>query len=272
MEGIVVDSVVLFLLGSIGGFISGFLGVGGGIIYVPILSYFLSKLGMHGDELVKGILANSLFTIIFSGSISSYKQYKSGNFYGRNILETAVPGIVSVLLMTYLIRNGSWYSITVFNYVFATMLLVIAVRMFRRQKQITETYEVTHLQYGATGFVTGIVTALSGLGGGIIMAPVFTDIFKQDIKKASSISNGVIPILAIAVGIYNLTGEPAIQVHAWQAGYIVFPLVIPMILSAFIFAPIGVVVSHKTSERVIRIVFASFVSLVFLKTMWQIIR
>ena len=58
--------IYIFLLGSIGGFLSGFLGVGGGIVYVPILDYFLTKLGFTDGDLVNAILANSLFTIIFS--------------------------------------------------------------------------------------------------------------------------------------------------------------------------------------------------------------
>ena len=178
------DYFTIFLLGSIGGFLSGFLGVGGGIIYIPILNFYLSKMGLQGDDLVKGLLANSLFTIIFSGSISTYKQYKAGNFFPKQILETSLPGVVSVLITTYLIRNGSWYSYTVFNYVFASMLLLIALRMFSKSKsQIGEEKDATKMQYRITGFITGIVTAMSGLGGGVVMTPVFTDVFKQNIKK-----------------------------------------------------------------------------------------
>ncbi len=264
------DFVLLFAFSSLGGFLSGYLGVGGGIIYVPILTHFLAKFGLQGDDIVKSILANSLFTIIFSGGISSYKQYKKGNFYPSQILITAWPGVISVLMMTYLIRNGEWYSINIFNYVFALLLLVIAVRMFMKKKQAEIIpIEPSKTQYGITGFFTGIVTAMSGLGGGVLMTPVFTDILKQDIKKASSISNGVIPVFAIAVGLYNLSGSDAIQVHAMQSGFIVFPVVLPMILSALIFAPIGVNISHKSSQSMIRIVFAIFVSLVFFKTLWM---
>ena len=70
----ITDYVLLFLLGSFGAFVAGFLGVGGGIIYIPILQHFLSKLNLPDDILVKAILANSLFVIIFSGSVATYKQ------------------------------------------------------------------------------------------------------------------------------------------------------------------------------------------------------
>lgn len=268
-----VDYLIIFLLGSLGGFLSGFLGVGGGIVYVPILDYFLSKLGLTNDDLVKAILANSLFTIIFSGSISSYKQYKLGNFYPREIFFTAITGIVSAVGMTLLIRSGSWYSKTVFSYFFAGMLLVIALRMFgskSKPQHVVNDQKSKATGFSVTGFVAGIITAMSGLGGGVVMTPIFTDILKQDIKKASSISNGVIPFFAVAVGILNLASTPSTYVSNWQVGYIVFPVIVPMILSAMLFAPIGVTYSQKAKPQLIRLVFAIFVTLVFLKTVYAI--
>jgi uncharacterized membrane protein YfcA len=266
------DYIIIFILGSLGGFVSGFLGVGGGIIYIPILDYFLQKMGMKDDVLVKGILANSLFTIIFSGSVASYKQYKMGNFFPKEILQTAIPGMFSALVLTYLIKSGTWYSRTTFLYVFAMMLLVIIVRMFlsRTKEVIEETAEAKNYQYRITGFFAGIITAFSGLGGGVVMTPIFTDVLKQHIKKSSSISNGVIPCFAIVIGIYNLSSKALVNVSEWQVGYIVLPLVLPMIIATFFFAPLGVKISQTTKPHVIRMVFASFVSIVFIKLIYEI--
>ena len=267
------DFIILFFLGSIGAFLSGFLGVGGGIVYIPILDFFLGKLGLSDDNLVKAILANSLFTIVFSGSVSSYKQYRIGNFYPKEILFTAATGAVTAVLMTMLIKSGTWYNKSVFNYVFATMLLVIAVRMFLLSNPSnTEEKQVKPISYYITGFFAGIITAMSGLGGGVVMTPTFTDVFKINIKKASAISNGVIPLFANAVGVLNLSTPATQQVSDWQVGFIVFPVVIPMILSTFLFAPIGVMAAQKVNQKVIRMVFATFVSIVFVKTLLAIIK
>lgn len=265
------DILLLFILGAVGSFISGLLGVGGGIVYVPILDYFLYKLGLRNDELVKGILANSLFTIIFSGIISSRKQYKLNNFFPNEILMTALPGVVSVLLMTVLINTGNWYSKDLFNIVFASLVLLILLRMFYASGKVTpEATPVKTIQYQVTGFFTGIVTALSGLGGGVLMTPLITEWMKQPIKKASSISNGVIPILAIAVGLFNLSLVSPPKVSEWQYGYIVFPIVVPMIFASFIFAPLGVRTSHKGNQQTIRFIFASFLSIILIKLMYEI--
>jgi uncharacterized membrane protein YfcA len=267
-----IDYFILFIFGGLAAFISGFLGVGGGIVYIPVIEYYLRKLGLNPDILVKGILANSLFTIIFSGSVSSYYQYKHGNFFPKQIIQTALPGIVSALFITFLIKNGTWYNKTIFNYVFASMLLLIVGRMYLTKPSVMGSGQGNNkpFSFGITGFIAGIITAFSGLGGGVVMTPVFTDIFKQPIKKASSISNGVIPFFAVAMGIYNLWDKPSQFVSDYQIGYIVLPIVVPLIISTFIFAPIGVAVSQKTSHGIIRFTFASFASLVFIKLIYEL--
>lgn len=267
------DYIILFLLGSLGAFIAGFLGVGGGIVYIPILDYFLSKLGLRDDVLVKGILANSLFTIIFSGAVATYKQYRMKNFFPMEILFTAIPGMLTALIMTYFIKTGSWYSKQAFNYVFIVMLFVIIVRMFFAKTSSTEekvNQKENKLLFSATGLFAGIITALSGLGGGVVMTPIFTDGLKISIKKASSISNGVIPFFAIAIGVYNLSATAPQILPGMQVGFIMLPIVLPMILATFVFAPIGVSVSQKTKPEVIRMVFASFISIVFLKLAYEL--
>ncbi len=267
------DYIILFLLGSLGAFTAGFLGVGGGIIYIPILDYFLSKAGLRDEVLVKAILANSLFVIIFSGVVASYKQYRIKNFYPKEILYTALPGLVTAVFMTYLIKNGTWYSKEAFNYVFGVMLFIIIARMFfsKGQPPLDSSETINPLGLSLTGFFAGFITAFSGLGGGVIMTPIFTDALKMPIKKASSVSNGVIPFFAIAVGVYNVSSVAPVFNAGWQVGYIVMPIVIPMIAATFILAPVGVNYAQKANPKVIRMVFASFVSIVFLKLVWGMI-
>lgn len=267
-----IDISLMTACGALGGFLSGFLGVGGGIVYIPILSIFLPKLGLANDVLVKCILANSLFTIIFSGIISSVKQYQAKNFFPREIVLTAIPGVFTALVLTWLINSGTWYSKQLFNYVFSSMMLLIMLRMFIAKPLNSDVNEDTPAyKYNLTGFFTGMITAFSGLGGGVVMTPVITDVLRQSIRKASSISNGVIPMFAMAIGIYNISAAPTdLRIPAWHWGYVVLPVVLPMIAATFIFAPMGVKMSVRVPQRQIRLVFATFVGLVFIKTVYEI--
>jgi len=267
----ITDYLLILLLSSTGGFMSGFLGVGGGIIFIPILDFYLRKIGLEGGDSVKAILANSLFTIIFSGLFSSYKQFKLGNFFPKEIMYTASTGVISAVGMTAIIKAGTWYNAQLFSYVFAGMLFLITTRMFlSKPKQVIVETTIKPIKYSITGFFAGIITAMSGLGGGVVMTPVFTDWLKVDIRKASSISNGVIPVFAIAVGILNLSTPATVKVSDWQIGFIIFPVVLPMIISSIIFAPLGVSIAQKTPQKYIRVVFASFAMLILLKTLYTI--
>lgn len=268
----VTDFIILFLFGSFGGFMSGFLGVGGGIIYVPVLDYFLSKY-FHDSELVKAVLANSLFVIMFSAAVASYKQYKLGNLFFKEIIQTLLPGIISVVVLQTLINKGTWYSRDVFLYFFLTMLLFVAFKMFLSKPKIiiTENTKADNYKYNITGAFAGIVTAMSGLGGGVIMTPVFTEWMKLDIKKASAISTGVILGFAIVIGILNLNAVPQNYVSDFQFGYILLPIAFPLIIGTFLFAQMGVKTAQKSKSQTIRITFATFASIVLLKVIYEIL-
>lgn len=266
------DFIILFLFGSFGGFMSGYLGVGGGIIYVPVLDYFLSKY-FHDTELVKAVLANSLFVIMFSAAVASYKQYKLGNLFFKEILQTLLPGIVSVVILQTLINKGTWYSRDVFLYFFLSMLLFVVFKMFLSKPKaiIAESTKADNYKYNITGAFAGIVTAMSGLGGGVIMTPVFTEWMKLDIKKASAISTGVILGFAIVIGILNLNVVPKNYVNNFQFGYIILPIALPLIIGTFLFAQMGVKTAQKSKSQTIRIIFASFASIVLLKVIYEIL-
>lgn len=266
------DFIILFLFGSFGGFMSGYLGVGGGIIYVPVLDYFLSKY-FHDTELVKAVLANSLFVIMFSAAIASYKQYKLGNLLFKEIIQTLLPGIVSVVILQTLINRGTWYSRDVFLYFFLTMLLFVVFKMFLSKPKsiIAESTKADNYKYNITGAFAGIVTAMSGLGGGVIMTPVFTEWMKLDIKKASAISTGVILGFAIVIGILNLNAVPQNYVNNFQFGYILLPIALPLIIGTFLFAQMGVKIAQKSKSQTIRIIFACFASIVLFKVIYEIL-
>jgi len=268
----ITEFIVLIFFGSLGGFLSGFLGVGGGIIYLPILDYFLVKY-FHDSELVKAVLANSLFIILFSSAVASYKQYKLGNLFFKEILQTMIPGVLSVIVFHYLINNGNWYSRSVFLYFFLSLLIFVVIKMFFSKHQTVNAKNTKNENYkfNLTGAFTGIVTAMSGLGGGVIMTPIFTEWLKIDIKKASAISTGVIFCFALVIGILNINSKPQNVISQLQIGYIILPIAFPLIIGTFLFAQLGVKTALKTNSKIIKLVFASFASIILLKVIYEIL-
>ena len=87
---------------------------------------------------------------------------------------------------------------------------------------------------------------------------------KMNIKKAKSISLGVIFLTSMAITAYNLFTVPE-QLVGPGKGYILFPIVIPIAIGVFFSTPVGVRMSRKSPAFVISYVFAFFIGVVIIK-------
>jgi uncharacterized membrane protein YfcA len=265
--------LILFFFGLVGGFLSGLLGVGGGIIFVPILTYFLKQLGVDGEELVKYVLANSFATIFFAGVISTYKQKKFSAFYPKQIGLTASLAIVTSTAVSYLIATQNWYSKKAFGILFIGLLVFTVIRFtLMKSNDSVEVEKAPWYKFTITGFFTGIVTALSGLGGGVIMIPLFTQYVKLNIKTASAISIGAIPVIITPVLINYGAVQPQHIWSDWQIGYLLPNLFFPMVAGLLFAAPFGVGVAQKSSDKLLKIIFASLILIVIFNTIGNLIK
>ncbi|MGB0850354.1 MAG: sulfite exporter TauE/SafE family protein [Bacteroidia bacterium] len=263
---------ILIAFGAIGGFISGLLGVGGGIIYVPVLTSVLALYGIDDPELAKFILANSFAATFFAGAISSYKQFKLNSFFPRQIFLTALIAIPSSLGISYLITQGTWYNKQSFSIFFIFILLLMLLRFLTSKKSDVALEEnPENYKFSITGALTGIVSALSGLGGGVIMVPLFTQFVKIDIKKAASISIGVIPVMMVPMILYYGGQHPSYVHSSYQIGYLLPTIFGPLIAGLLFAAPIGVSVGKKASPKFLKIIFASLIVVVIIKTLLNLV-
>ena len=261
------DFVLLVFSGALGGFLSGLLGVGGGIIFIPILEIVFRHYGLEAD-MVKYLLANSLGVIIFTGILNSIKQYQSKNFFFWYIIYTAIPGIATVLLFSQLIAMGNWYDKKTFNLVFAAMLIPGLLRLFKDRKQESSDVESkpTKSGFALTGMVTGMFTAFSGLGGGVIMIPAFVNRLKLPIKVATSVSAGVVPFFALPTAIFYMFQQPTVVTSAiGHFGYILYPLIFPMVLGTLTTVSMGVKTGHQVKQSTVKIIFSVFVAVILIK-------
>lgn len=260
--------VILVLFGVFGGFLSGLLGVGGGIIFIPIISFYLRQQGLEGEELVKYILANSFATIFFAGLISTYKQYRIRQFFPKQIGLTAVLAMLSGTAVSYGITTGDWYNKRAFSIIFLALLIFSVLRiLLKKPEQSIEVKSSPSHKYLITGALTGVVTALSGLGGGVIMIPLFNQYIKIDMKSASAISIGVIPLILVPVLATYIIATPISWMSEDQLGYVLPSMFLPMVAGLLFAAPLGVATAQKASDKVLKFIFASLVIIVIINTL-----
>ena len=270
--------LLLVVLGLITGFYSGFIGTGGNIILIPALDLLFIYFDVAPHDSVKLIIAHSLFITVFLGLSVSYKQFKVGNFYLKEVLFIGVPGMFTAFFLTEILKRSDWYDKTYFDIIFLFLLVLLACRMLFFHPKA---HSVEHEQENPAkkpllmgiGLFTGGVTSLSGLGGGIVLIPFLSDVLKKEITKASSISIGVIALLSFSVSIsYLFVNDPGStpSVLPYQTGYISIPLVIPVLIGLFFSTSFGVKAAHKARPKTLRITFGIIILILITKMVYSI--
>jgi len=166
-----IDILILFCTGLVAGFFSGLVGIGGGIFYVLIYTFFLNKLGIANEqEFVRILIANSIFSTLFAALGASWKQIKLKNFYLDKVLLIGIPGAIASIGLTYVIQQTGFYDKTKFSIVFTIALLPLIYRMLKTPSTAArDNNMVPKPSYSMLGLFAGMATALSGLGGAFLI-------------------------------------------------------------------------------------------------------
>ena len=272
--------ILLFFGGCLGGFLAGLLGVGGGLIYIPLIGLLLSQQhGIQSDDIVKFTLANSFGLVFLSGVSGIYRQIKLNVYSFKNSLTIGIPGAIAATSMSYFIQKGNWYQKDKFQIVFLFFLLIsIANMIFGKKNEPSNTHELSKsnvLIQIFVGLFAGIVVSLSGLGGGIVMVPLFRWLLKKPIHEATSLSLSIVPIIAIVPIIQYLIAPNVPQLtqygyHFPQSGFMVWPYFVPMAIGVIFFSSFGQKTAPKVSVLWLRVIFALLSTIILVKTIYEI--
>ena len=282
--------LILLFCGSMGGFLAGLLGVGGGMLFIPVIHEYLSSYSLSTDEIVKYTLGNSIALVFISGVSGTFRQIKMGNWDWKQSLQIGIPGALSSLAMSYAITHGDWYNKQRFQTVFLGFLLLsIGNMIFGKSKASKSNDTAANPQENQTqnhttannetpnrwlptlvGILAGTVVSLSGLGGGIIMVPLFRMLLKKPMHQATSLSLSIVPILSISSLFQYTISQPIHPINPLQTGYLLWIILIPMMAGVMFFSSFG----QKTAPRVpvlwLRVIFAVLSSIILVKTLIEI--
>lgn len=268
--------LILLLIGAIVGYYSGLIGTGGNIILIPVFDILFHYLKIPETEVVKFIIAHSFFITAFTGLSVSYKQFKAKNLHVKEVLFISIAGMITAFFMTEFIKNGNWYHKSDFDLVFFTLLLILAIRMlfFKQPPPPINDNHLNKPYFPIIGIVAGLISSLSGLGGGIIVIPILTDILKTPLKKASSISIGVVAMLALPISISYLSIDArSVMQHVLpaQIGYISMFIAAPVLIGVFSTTGWGVRTAQKTDPNKLRLILGIVVIILCAKMVYGFI-
>ncbi|ATC98020.1 MAG: sulfite exporter TauE/SafE family protein [Pseudoalteromonas spongiae] len=259
-------SIVFFscmALGCLVGFLAGLLGIGGGLIIVPVLSYLLLALNLvPADQAMVVAIATSLASIIFTSSSSAYAHHKNQNIPWK-IAPWVLVGVSVGALLSGVIATG--ISNDTLQLIFASCVIFIALRMIlpHQPKAQSALPHGSILTLGTS--VIGAVSGMVGIGGGALLVPFLTH-FKLDMRKAI----GCAALSGILIATFGVVGyiSLGLQYHDVSEGFIGFvylPALIGIVLTSAFFAQFGAKAAQYLPVKIIKRIFAALLVIVAIR-------
>jgi uncharacterized membrane protein YfcA len=264
------EYIILILTGITGGIIAGMLGLGGGIFYILVLPHILIWFGIPAEFATPFVVANSLVGIAFASGISIFSQFAVLKKYIRESLLVGIPSLIISIFTTQFIVHSPWFSKEIFGgLVVIIMLFLLFQMLFKEKKTVPEkdlNIRIAAKAGISVGSFAGFISALSGLGGGVIINPVLHFRLHQSLQKARVISLATIFISTIFISLQNSFGSPLYQPeHIQNIGFIIPIIAVPLIIGTIIGGPIGVRLSRQLNERTLKRLFAFVVFMVLIE-------
>ncbi len=245
------------LLGSIVGFLAGLLGIGGGLIIVPVLSAILLHFEVLAPEqVVIAAIATSLASILFTSTSSAIAHHKNGNVPWRIApwimvgvaLGALISGFVAALLPEKTVRL-----------VFAVSVVLIALKMVYSSTKNDTANKRQMPNKGLLTFfttITGALSAMIGIGGGALLVPLLT-FFSIDMKKAIGCASacGIVIALFGSIG-YITSGSAHFSLADGFAGFVYLPALLGIVCTSWFTAPLGAKATARLPVPLIKKVFA----------------
>lgn len=246
------------LAGAVSGLTAGMLGVGGGIVVVPVLYHVLGLIGIDPGVRMHVAVGTSLAAIIPTSFSSVRAHDKKGAVDWILLRRWLVPMLIGVAAGSLLASLARGQTLAL---VFACVAIPVAIHLAfgGEERRLAD-----HLPEGPAGLLPpaliGGLSTMMGIGGGTIGVPVMT-LFGVPIHRAVGTASafGVIISIPGTIGAI-LSGWSAPGLPPYSLGFVNllgFVLIAPV---SYFAAPLGARIAHMTDRKKLRAIFALFIA------------
>ncbi|MBR9970337.1 sulfite exporter TauE/SafE family protein [Magnetospirillum sulfuroxidans] len=269
LSNLAVLAAILLAAGAAGGLAAGLLGVGGGIVIVPVLFHLFTTMGLDEHVRMHVAVGTSLATIIATSVSSTRSHWRKGAVDIALLKQWGPFILIGVIIGTALAGYVRGPALTG---VFAVVASLVAVHMAFGNKDwhIAEDLPKNPLR-AVIGIVIGGLSSMMGIGGGTLSVPTLT-LFRFPIHRAVGTAAAIGFIIAIpgAIGFiltgWNVEGRPP-----FSLGYINLLGVALILPTSMTLAPIGAKLAHKLNTQALRRAFAVFLALTAARMFYSIL-
>lgn len=251
--------VTIFLIGFIGSFISGMVGIGGSIIKYPMMLYIPPLLGLTAFSAheVSGINAVQVFFATIGGVFA----YRKGGYINKDLI---IYMGISILIGGGIGSFGSNYLPESGIHIVYAILATIAVIMMLMPKSNDDLSDITDVTFNQPlaailSFIVGIAAGIVGAAGAFILIPIMLVVLKIPTRVTIATSLAITFISSIGTTIGKVaTGQVP-----------VIPSII-MVIASLISAPLGAELGKRMNTKYLQWILASLIMASAVKIWWDL--
>ena len=251
------------------GFLSGLLGLGGGLIIVPILSFIFAQLGFSTTFVMQMALGTSLAVIVLT-SIASSRAHHSHHNVDWLIVKKIALGIMLGAFLGSLV--AAKFDANLLKALFVIYVFVVALQILSSYTPNPARILPARPALNFVGIIIGWISSFVGIGGGTLSVP-FLIYCNIDTKRAIGTSSAIgLPIALAGAAGYVLSGLPITNLPAHSLGFVYLPAFVIIALSSLISAPVGALLVQKLSVKKLKKIFAWLLIMIGLKMCFSLLQ
>lgn len=250
-------SILYVMLGVFAGVVAGLLGVGGGLIVVPILAGLFTVQGFAAGYVMQLAVGTSLAAIIFTSLSSMLAHQRHGAVNWSVMMQLSLGIVLGGWLGGVL---AVWLGGLLLALVFGLFELSVAAQMAFGHEPAAHRTAPGSVRNGVAGVVIGAVSALLGIGGGTLTVPwlVWHNVSMRQ-AVATSAACGLPIALVGSLGFIGAGwGRP--DLPAGSTGFVYWPSVVIIGATSVISAPAGAWLAHRLNPVRLKRIFAGFIA------------
>ncbi len=253
-------------LGIFAGVIAGLLGVGGGLIIVPILVALYTLQGFALEFSMPLAVGTSLASIVFT-SLSSMSAHHRRGAVDWHIMAQLSAGILLGAWLGGVLAQ--WLGGVLLALLFGVFELAVAVQMGFGRPPAAHRGAPGRWRNALAGVLIGALSALLGIGGGTLTVPYLVW-HNVSVRQAVGTSAACgLPIALVGACGFALVGWKVAGLPPGSSGFVYWPAVAAISVTSVASAPLGAWLAHRLDPASLKRLFALFIGLL---GVWMIVK